>query len=162
MAITRLPKDVIRQHKGVSFPGITTVFLCYDGKGRLLLSKRSPNTRDEQGRWEPGGGSLKLGQSVEESMLRELKEEYNADALEVTFVGYYDAFRSADDGTPTHWLAMCFAVRVDPEHVGIGEPDKIDELGWFTLDDLPQPMHSQFANYFNKYEDRIRELVAKS
>jgi len=43
----------------------------------------------------------------------------------------------------THWVAVVFAVEVDPEAVEIGEPHKFDELGWFSPDAPPQPAHSQ-------------------
>ena len=62
------------------------------------------------------------------------------------------------DGIETHWIAIPFFVKVDPEEVKNNEPHKIEELGWFTLDALPQPLHSGFAYsfeyckaYFEKY-----------
>jgi len=70
----KLTPEELRKHKGVSFTGITTVFLCHDGKGNLLLGKRSKNTRDEHGRWDVGAGGLKHGQTVEENLKREIKE----------------------------------------------------------------------------------------
>ena len=48
------------------------------------------------------------------------------------------------DGVKTHWVAMTYAVQVDPKTVTIGEPDKIDAIDWFTSDRLPSPLHSQF------------------
>ena len=68
--------------KGVDYPGVTVVFLCHDGKGNYLLGKRSKNCRDEQGRWDSGGGGLDLGSSVEETLKREIKEEYCTKVLE--------------------------------------------------------------------------------
>jgi 8-oxo-dGTP diphosphatase len=41
------------------------------------------------------------------------------------------------------------AVQVDPEKIKIGEPHKIDELGWFTSDNLPTPLHSQFHKSYD-------------
>ena len=38
---------------------------------------------------------------------------------------------------------MAVDPRVDPAAVAIGEPHKFDALGWFALDALPEPMHSQ-------------------
>jgi hypothetical protein len=32
---------------------------------------------------------------------------------------------------------------VDPTKVKNNEPEKIDEIGWFSLDKLPSPLHSQ-------------------
>jgi hypothetical protein len=55
----------------------------------------------------------------------------------------HDAFREIN-GAKTHWIAIMHAVQVDPADVNIGEPDKIDELGWFTSKNLPAPLHSQF------------------
>lgn len=161
MTFTKLSAEELRKHKGKSFVGVTTAFSCHDGKGHLLLAKRSKNTRDEHGRWDVGAGGLKHGQAVEDNMRRELKEEYGVEPIKTEFIGYFDAFRTGDDGQPTHWLAMCFAVLVDPAKVKIGEPDMVDEIGWFSLDKLPSPMHSQFDNFMNLYGKRLRQILAR-
>ncbi len=160
MNFEKLSDDVIRKHKGISFTGITTVFFCHDGKGKLFLTKRSKNTRDEHGRWDPGGGGLKHGQSVEDNMRRELKEEYNVEPLTSEFIGYFDAFRSTPEGEPTHWLAMCFSVKVDPAKININEPEMVDDHGWFNLDELPEPLHSQFENFINKHGAKLAETMS--
>lgn len=159
MAIEKLSPEVLREHKGVSFPGITTGFICYDGSGKIFLAKRSQRARDEQGRWDPGAGGLKFGQTIEGNMRRELKEEYGVEPLRTTFLGYIDVFRELSDGSPTHWLAMCFAVKVDSAAVKICEPDMFDDSGWFTLESLPSPMHSQFQKYLDHFGAQIRQLA---
>ncbi len=157
--VNKLSPKVLRTHKGISFTGVTTVFLCHDGKGRILLAKRSANTRDEQGRWDPGGGGLKHGEAVEDNMRRELKEEYNVDPIKSGFVGYFDAFRQTPTGEPTHWIAMCFVVLVDPNKVKINEPKMNDDFGWFYLNKLPSPMHSQFDVLLSKHGKKIKAIV---
>lgn len=129
--------------RGVDFIGVTCVFVCHDGKGRFLLHKRSKNCRDEQGRWDNGGGAHEFGHSLEDTIKREIREECGAPAHNLQFIKAYDAHRKLDDGTPTHWLAVVYAAQVDPKKVRNNEPHKIDELGWFTMDTLPSPMHSQ-------------------
>jgi len=161
MAFKKLTANELRKHKGISFTGITTVFFCHDGKGNLFLTKRSKHTRDEHGRWDPGGGGLKHGQSVEQSLIREVKEEYDAVPKRVDFIGYFDAFRETPDGLPTHWLAMCFAVLIDPEDVRINEPDMVDDHGWFTLDELPDPLHSQFGTFLSKHGKTLRQHMER-
>lgn len=152
----KLPPDTLRRHKGVSFTGIATTFWCHNGRGRLLLSRRSMGARDECGTWEPGTGGLRHGQSLVDNVRRELKEEYNTDPLTIDFIGYRDVFRNLNNGTLTHWLAMDFAVIVDPSKVRINEPEKIDALGWFALDKLPSPLHSQFAYFLMLHGDKLR------
>lgn len=123
------------------------------------MGKRSQNARDEHGRWDPGAGGLKHGQSVEQSMLREIKEEYGTKPISYSFLGYFDSFRQTDDGQPTHWVALCFAALVDADSIKINEPDMIDEIGWFSLDNLPTPMHSQFPNFMNRFGKQIKILL---
>lgn len=154
--VKKLSPSELREHKGISFTGITVVFLCHDDLSRLFLTKRSKNTRDEHGRWDPGGGGLKHGQSVQENLLRELKEEYDVEPINTRFIGYYDAFRKTSDGDKTHWVAMCFAVHINPDQVRINEPDMVDDFGWFHLDNLPSPMHSQFGNFMKIHGDTLR------
>jgi 8-oxo-dGTP pyrophosphatase MutT (NUDIX family) len=57
---------------GFDYVGITTPFFCHDGKGNLLMHKRSKECRDEPGRWETGSGKLEFKVSLEENVLREV------------------------------------------------------------------------------------------
>jgi 8-oxo-dGTP diphosphatase len=144
---------------GTEFTGITVLFFCHDGKGRYLISKRSKNTRDEQGTWDPGAGGLKFNERVvEDALVRELMEEYCTKPIEVNFLGFRDLHR-VHDNKPTHWVALDFRVKVDPMTVKIGEPHKCDGLQWVTikeLDDFPEPLHSQFPYFLNKYKNQLQ------
>lgn len=134
--------------RGVDFIGVTCSFVCHDGKGRVLLHKRSKNCRDEQGNWDNGGGAHEFGHDLEDTVKREIKEEYGAEVLDLKFVKVYDAHRRLVDGTPTHWVSVLFIAQVDPADVKNNEPHKIDEIGWFTLENLPSPLHSQAKHTF--------------
>ena len=61
--------------KGEDFTGVTIVYFCHDGKGNFLFNKRSKNCRDEIGNWDCGGGALEFGETVEETLKKEVKEE---------------------------------------------------------------------------------------
>lgn len=153
----KLPGDVLRSHKGVSFVGVSTCFFCYRNDGKFFLAKRSKNARDEQGRWEMGGGGLKWGLTAMDNIERELKEEFNAEPKDIKFLGYRDVFRK-NKGQDTHWLCLDFAVLVDEKNVRINEPDMFDDSGWFTLNSLPNPLHSQQQIFFDKNKNELLEL----
>ncbi len=140
--------------RGVDYIGVTVVFFCHDGNGRILLHKRSSNCRDEQGRWDCGGGSMEFGEDFEAAVRREVLEEYCADPIEVKLVRAKNVLRS-NNGTPTHWIAVLHAVEVDPSKVGIGEPGKMDEIGWFSHNDLPEPLHSMLDPHFDAVRHEI-------
>jgi 8-oxo-dGTP diphosphatase len=159
MSFAKLTPEQLRLHKGISFTGITTVFICHDGIGQVLLGKRSLNARDEHGHWDFGAGGLKHGQSLEDNLKREMKEEYNVQPTKIEFVGYLDAFRKNDTGLDTHWLAMYFCALINPKQVKLNEPDIIDELGWFKLHSLPRPMHSQFKLLNQIHGDKLKEII---
>lgn len=141
--------------KGFDYPGISVVYFCHDGKGRFVMAKRSQNARDEHSRWDIGGGGLEFGEKVEENLKKEIKEEYCADVLECEFLGYRDVHR-VHNGKKTHWVALDFKVLVDPKKVAIGEVEKFDEIGWFTLKNLPENLHSELPAFFERYKYRLK------
>jgi 8-oxo-dGTP pyrophosphatase MutT (NUDIX family) len=142
---------------GIDYVGISTPFYCHDGKGNLLFHKRSKNCRDEQGHWDTGGGKLDFGLTPEENVLKEVLEEYGCKGEINERLPALNIFRE-HDGIKTHWIALPFFIKVNPEEVKINEPEKIEEIRWFRLDNLPEPLHTgfrlgleRFREYFEKY-----------
>lgn len=140
--------------KGVNYPGITIVFFCHDGKNNFLMQKRSVNCRDEHGAWDIGGGGLDFGMAVEETLKKEIMEEYCTDVLGYEFLGFRDVHRE-HEGRPTHWIALDFKVLVDRQKAKNGEPHKFDEIGWFQLSAMPPKIHSQFPNFLELYKNKL-------
>ncbi len=119
------------------------------------MHKRSKQCRDERGTWDCGGGSMEFGETLENAVRREVKEEYGADALDIKYMTTLNVLRE-HNGKVTHWIKNMHWVLLDPAQVIIGEPDKIDELGWFTIDNLPKPLHSQIETEVQVLKDFLK------
>ncbi len=141
--------------KGFDYTGVTVVFFCHDGNGKFVMAKRNSNTRDEHGNWDIGGGGLDFGDTVEETVRKEIKEEYCTDVKELEFLGHRDVHRE-HNGKKTHWIALDFKVLVDSEIVDNGEPHKFDAVDWFTFDTIPENVHSQLPNFLSLYNHRLK------
>lgn len=123
------------------------------------MAKRSQNARDEQGTWDVGCGGLKWGSSLEDNVRREVREEYGADAMQIALLGFREVFRKLTNGELTHWISFDYAALIEPEQVRNNEPEMIDEVGWFSLNNLPSPLHSQLPVYFEKNHRAIESLL---
>lgn len=140
---------------GIDCIGITTPFYCTDGHGNFLFHKRSRNCRDEQGHWDTGGGKLEFGQTLEENVLREVKEEYGCKAKIIKPLPPYTLIRE-QNGEKTHWIAVPFLILVNPKQVKNNEPEKIDAIGWYTLSKLPHPLHTGVRIALGKYKKKLQ------
>lgn len=135
---------------GIDFIGVTTAFYCHDGRGNFILHKRSDKCRDEQGVWDNGGGKLEYGLSLEENVLKELKEELGCSGVIQEQLPSYSLLRD-NKGKKTHWIATPFIILVNPKEVKNNDPDKIAEIGWFKLSALPHPLHTGLKIVLSKY-----------
>lgn len=124
--------------KGTDYIGVAAGAMIFNDQGKLFLSKRSQNCKNERGHWETPGGSVEFGETLEEATKREIREEYGVE------IEILEQFPAADHLIPAekqHWVATTFLARMQPGQVPkIMEPDKCDEIGWFALDNLPQPL----------------------
>lgn len=139
---------------GIDYIGVSTSFYCHNGKGKWLLHKRSINCRDERGAWDSGGGKLEFGLTLEENVLKEIREEYGCEAQIQQQLSAITLLRKSIDGTQTHWIIIPFILFLDEKNVSkvkISDPEKMAELGWFTLDNLPHPLHSGFQKTITLY-----------
>lgn len=138
--------------KGEDYTGVSVVFICHDGNGKYLLNKRSVNCRDEHGRWDIGGGGIEFGHTIEDTLRKELEEEFNCQVKEYEMLGIRDVHRE-HEGKKTHWIALDHKVLIDANEVKNNEPHKFDDLAWFSIEELPEPMHSQWTFFYEKYKD---------
>ncbi len=145
---------------GIDYIGITTPFYCTDDKGNFLLHKRSKNCRDEIGVWDAGGGKLEFGQTLEENVIREVEEEYGCKGTILKQLPPYTLLRTHKE-IKTHWVAVPFLIKVNPKQVTNNNPEKIDEIRWFTLTTLPSPLHTGFQIALKKYRQLFLIPVKK-
>ncbi len=143
---------------GIDYIGISTPFYCHDGKGNLLFQKRSKNCRDEIGTWDVGSGQLEFWLTPEQNVLKEIEEEYGCDAIIQTQLPTLSIIRN-EKGKKTHWLAIPFVVLVDPKKVINNNPKKIDEIKWFSLNKLPQPLHKGCAFTIKKHWSLLKKYI---
>jgi 8-oxo-dGTP pyrophosphatase MutT (NUDIX family) len=126
---------------GVDFTGVSTPFYCHDGAGRFLFQLRSQRCRNYHGYWDSGAGALEFGEDPEAGVLREVQEEYGCGGEITERLLPYAARWDEPDGARSHWLAVPFFVLVNPAAVRIGDREAMEDIGWFRLEALPEPLH---------------------
>jgi mutator protein MutT len=103
----------------------------------VFLARRGPGARNEAGRWEFPGGTVEFGETLEETVRREFREEYGMEVEVTGLLGVADHLLPEEG---QHWVSVSYAAR----HVGgvpeIREPGKCTEIGWFDADALPEPL----------------------
>jgi 8-oxo-dGTP diphosphatase len=103
--------------------------------GKLLIQKRGQKVRNEIGKWEIPGGGIEYGESHKDALIREVKEETGVE-IEVL-----ELLNIADHINPSikqHWIAAIYLCRIVSGEPRIMEPEKCEELGWFTLEEAKQ------------------------
>jgi 8-oxo-dGTP pyrophosphatase MutT (NUDIX family) len=127
---------------GIDFTGVAVSVYCHDKDGYFLFHKRSENCRDERGTWNNGGGKLEFGESPEETLKRELSEEYGCSGSIEEALPPQSFLQVLPDGTKKHWIILPYIVLVDRLEAKMNEPESMTEIGWYKLNELPSPLHA--------------------
>ncbi len=128
-------------------PLMATAAMCiiYDEEKGLLLEKRSDN-----GAWCVPGGAIELGESLEDALRREVKEETNLDIANPVF---FDVKASVHMVYPNKdEVYYTDIVYVVTEFSGeLGHDGESTELTWFKMDELPDNILWTQAEYIEKF-----------
>lgn len=124
--------------QGVDYIGVAVGALIINDKGEIFITKRSQQCKNERGSWEIPGGSVEFGETLEDAVKREVKEEYG---VEVDIIKQWPAVNHLIPNESQHWVPTLFTVRIKPGQVPrIMEPTKCDAIGWFSINNLPSPL----------------------
>jgi 8-oxo-dGTP diphosphatase len=98
----------------------------------LLIKRRTVPFRDY---WALPGGRVDPGETVEQTILREVKEETGLDITIVTKIGDYHE-QGVQDGVAYDYYPACFLVKVVGGEIRKQESE-IEEIKLFSLKDVP-------------------------
>lgn len=100
--------------------------------GEILLVKRA--VEPKKGFWDLPGGFMNFDENIEESVLREIKEELDTVPQEIKYFKSYSDIYAFKDVT-YHTLGLVFVGRIDPKHL---QPhDDVSSFAFFNPEDLP-------------------------
>ncbi|MDF2962796.1 MAG: hydrolase [Paenibacillus sp.] len=110
--------------------------LFYRGEDEVLLLKRQ-NTGFEDGKWSVVAGRMDGGEEVKAAAVREAKEEAGVEIAlsEVEVIGVMHR-----KNTTSEWIDFFLKVHSWKGQLVNAEPHKCEELRWFKLNGLPEPM----------------------
>lgn len=103
--------------------------------GRLLLVRRL--REPEAGCWGLPGGKVDWLEPVEQAVRREIEEEL---AIRLTVLTLLCVVDQIDPARGEHWLAPVYLADAFEGEVRNIEPEKHDDIGWFSMDNLPEPL----------------------
>ena len=127
--------------KGPIFMPATGCGIIKDNK--ILLQKRTDNNK-----WAIHGGSLELGETFEEGIKREVKEELGIKILNPTVVGAYSGEEMHyfyPNGDEVYIVSLVYLVTEYEGEIRVDEVE-VSEVKWFNINHLPDNIHGPDIN----------------
>lgn len=138
--------------RGVDYIGVGIGAVIFNEEGKIFLAKRGKKARNELGKWECPGGALEFGESFEKTIIREMKEEFDID---IEIVDQLTTFNHLIPKEKQHWVALAFICKIKKGAPKILEPNKCEEIGWFTLEEMKKMPLTIASTY------RLKQLLDK-
>jgi 8-oxo-dGTP diphosphatase len=129
------------------FTGKTSTAIIPFSSDRILLVKR--NTVPFKGYWALPGGRMDPGETVEQTIIREVKEETGLDVTMVRRIGEYVEKGEKDD-VEYEYYPTCFLVKTVSGEIKRQESE-IQEIQLFSLKELPYPLAFEHDKMIKDY-----------
>jgi mutator protein MutT len=113
-------------------PASTNALILVNEKGEILLTKRK--FEPKKGYWDLPGGFVELGETVEQSLIREIKEELGLELGKTEYIGSYVSiypFKGIDYQTLCH----AFTTKYRGGKIKVG--DDVSEYKFFPKEKIP-------------------------
>lgn len=129
------------------FTGKTATAIIPFPEDEVLLIKR--NTIPFKGYWALPGGRMDPGETLEQTVVREVKEETGLDVAIVRKIGEYVEV-GVKDGVEYEYYPTCFLVKKITGEIRKQESE-IQEIQLFSLEKLPYPLAFEHDKMLKDY-----------
>ena len=120
-------------------------------KGEILLQKRTPNKRRNPDKWAKTGGQVDSGETVEQAIYREVKEEIGVE-IPKEQIKVFDIYKS-DDKNRRFAYNFIFIVDYKIEDY-ILQKEEVAEVKYFTIEEMETLKKNNASNYtFCNWDD---------
>ena len=123
-----------------------------EGNNLLLVKRRFDPFK---GYWVLPGGHVENNETVEEAVIREVKEETGVETKIVSLIGVF----SSPDRDPRHNISIAYLCI--PTTTNIQTSDETSEVRWFKLSDLPDDVGFDHKDIISKAVEMLRNLFNK-
>ncbi|MCL1970250.1 MAG: NUDIX hydrolase [Candidatus Bathyarchaeota archaeon] len=131
--------------------GKTATAIIIYSQDKVLLIKR--DTLPFRGFWALPGGRLDIGEVVEQTCVREVKEETGLDVEIIYKLGEYHE-HGFMDGVDYDYYPACFAVKVVGGQT-VKQDSEVQEIKLFNLNELPSPLAFEHDKMISDYKKRV-------
>ncbi|MCW3999097.1 MAG: NUDIX hydrolase [Candidatus Bathyarchaeota archaeon] len=134
------------------YTGKTSTAIIPYPSGQILLIKR--NTRPFLGYWALPGGRMDPGETIEQTIVREVKEETGLDVAVESVLGEYVEWGIKDD-IEYEYYPTCFVVKVLGGDLK-KQDSEIQQIQLFSLNALPHPLAFEHDQMIKDYLKKIK------
>lgn len=127
--------------------------IIYDKEKGILFEKRTDN-----GMWCVPGGAMELGETAEEALRREIREETSLEIKNPRFFKVRENVHMAyPNGDEVYYTDLVYLIEDYSGHLGMD--DESSELKWFPIQELPENIMPTQIDYIlaavKEFQQRI-------
>ncbi len=131
----------------MKYVGRTATAIITFPADKILLIKR--RTTPFKGYWAIPGGRVDPGETVEQTIVREVKEETGLDVTVVRKIGEYHE-QGVQDGLNYDYYPACFLVKTLSSEIKKQESE-IEDIKLFSIDQVPAPLAFEHAQMIKDF-----------
>jgi 8-oxo-dGTP diphosphatase len=139
------------------YAGRTATAIITYSPDKILLIKR--RTVPFSGYWALPGGRVDPGETVEQTIVREVKEETGLDMAIASKIGDYHE-QGVQDGVEYDYYPACFLVKIVGGEIKKQESE-IEEIKLFSLSEVPEAMAFEHTQMIKDYIAMRSDVDAK-
>jgi 8-oxo-dGTP diphosphatase len=142
-----------REYPAHPIPGVAGIVVR--GKELLLVQRgREP----AKGKWGIPGGVVEVGETVEEALIREVREETGCECTPLKHLATFDSIRRDPDGR-VHWHYVLFEYLCRYVSGELHAADDAAEAHWVRLDNLGSVDIMESTRVFVEKVAREEQLI---